>query len=172
MAINTQNDHRQIGREQELFIFHETSPGSAFFLPHGTRIYNKLLSFLRLEYDKRQYSEVITPNIYNSELWKQSGHWQFYKDNMFVFDIDNDQKQTEIKTVLEPPQPDLWALKPMNCPSHCLIFNHKVRSYKELPLRFADFGVLHRNELSGSLTGLTRVRRFQQDDCHIFCMAS
>ena len=146
-------DHRKIGREQELFFFHELSPGSCFFLPHGTIIYNKLLEFLRDEYWKRGYQEVITPNMYNTELWKRSGHWQHYQDDMFTFDVEKDK----------------WALKPMNCPGHCLLFGHRERSYRELPMRIADFGVLHRNEASGALTGLTRVRRFQQDDTHIFC---
>jgi len=146
-------DHRKIGREQELFFFHELSPGSCFFLPHGTRIYNSLLAFLRLEYWKRNYEEVITPNMYNVKLWETSGHWANYKENMFSFEVEKDQ----------------FALKPMNCPGHCLLFKHRERSYRELPWRVADFGVLHRNEFSGALTGLTRVRRFQQDDTHIFC---
>jgi len=146
-------DHRNVGKNQELFFFHQLSPGCAFFLPHGTRIYNKLLEFLRSEYRNRGFTEVLTPNMFNSQLWEKSGHWQNYKDNMFTFTVDE--------------QP--FALKPMNCPGHCLMFQHRVRSYRELPIRFADFGVLHRNELSGALTGLTRVRRFQQDDAHIFC---
>ena len=147
-------DHRKIGKEQELFFFHELSPGSCFFLPHGTIIYNTLQSFLRSEYWKRGYQEVMTPNMYNSSLWKRSGHWQHYKDDMFNFEVEK----------------DLWALKPMNCPGHCLLFAHRERSYRELPMRIADFGILHRNEASGALTGLTRVRRFVQDDAHIFCM--
>ncbi|KAI9797980.1 MAG: threonyl-tRNA synthetase [Piccolia ochrophora] len=146
-------DHRKIGREQELFFFHELSPGSCFFYPHGARIYNTLLSFLRDEYWEREYEEVVTPNMYNSKLWQTSGHWQHYKDNMFTFEVE---KET-------------FALKPMNCPGHCLLFGSRERSYRELPWRVADFGVLHRNEFSGALTGLTRVRRFQQDDTHIFC---
>eukprot|EP01116_Phalansterium_solitarium_P016837 TRINITY_DN39_c1_g1_i1.p1 TRINITY_DN39_c1_g1~~TRINITY_DN39_c1_g1_i1.p1 ORF type:complete len:712 (-),score=188.47 TRINITY_DN39_c1_g1_i1:190-2325(-) len=149
-------DHRNIGKDQELFFFHPLSPGSAFFLPHGTRLYNTLIGFLRDEYRKRGFTEVVSPNIYNHKLWLTSGHWQNYQDNMF---------QTEIEK-------EAFALKPMNCPGHCLMFGHRNRSYKELPLRLADFGVLHRNELSGALTGLTRVRRFQQDDGHIFCAAS
>ena len=146
-------DHRKIGKEQELFFFHELSPGSCFFLPHGQRIYNTLQSFLRSEYWKRGYEEVGTPNMYNSKLWETSGHWQHYKDDMFTFAIEKDQ----------------FGLKPMNCPGHCLMFKHRERSYRELPWRVADFGVLHRNEFSGALSGLTRVRRFQQDDTHIFC---
>ncbi|KAI1086649.1 threonyl-tRNA synthetase [Rostrohypoxylon terebratum] len=146
-------DHRKLGKEQELFMFHELSPGSAFFLPHGTRIYNTLLEYLRDQYHKRDYQEVITPNIFNSELWKMSGHWDYYKDDMFVMDLEKEK----------------FGLKPMNCPAHFLMFGHAPRVYNQLPLRFADFGVLHRNEASGALSGLTRVRRFQQDDSHIFC---
>jgi threonyl-tRNA synthetase len=112
-----------------------------------------LIDFLRGEYKARGFTEVITPNTFNCELWKTSGHWQNYKDNMFSFKCEDQE----------------FALKPMNCPGHCLMFASRNRSYRELPLRLADFGVLHRNELSGALTGLTRVRRFQQDDAHIFC---
>ncbi|QSL64800.1 hypothetical protein MERGE_002102 [Pneumocystis wakefieldiae] len=153
LADAEKRDHRRIGREQELFFFHELSPGSCFFLSHGTRIYNRLLEFIKSEYRKRRFDEVITPNIYNSKLWKISGHWQNYSENMFSFDIEKEQ----------------YALKPMNCPGHCLMFSMHDRSYRDLPLRYADFGVLHRNEFSGALAGLMRVRRFQQDDAHIFC---
>lgn len=146
-------DHRKIGKDQELFFFNDMSPGSCFFLPHGAVIYNELVAFLRDEYWRRGYQEVVTPNMYNSELWKRSGHWQHYQEDMFTFDVEKDK----------------WALKPMNCPGHALVFGHRTRSYNELPLRMAEFGVLHRNEASGALTGLTRVRRFQQDDTHIFC---
>ncbi|CAL8249120.1 unnamed protein product [Merluccius merluccius] len=146
-------DHRKLGREQDLFFFHDLSPGSCFFLPKGAFIYNTLVQFIRSEYRKRGFQEVVTPNIYNSKLWQTSGHWQHYSENMFSFEVE---KET-------------FALKPMNCPGHCLMFDHRPRSWRELPLRLADFGVLHRNELSGALTGLTRVRRFQQDDAHIFC---
>ncbi|XP_035514834.1 threonine--tRNA ligase 1, cytoplasmic [Morone saxatilis] len=146
-------DHRKLGREQDLFFFHDLSPGSCFFLPKGAYLYNTLIEFIRSEYRKRGFQEVVTPNIYNSKLWQTSGHWQHYSENMFSFEAE---KET-------------FALKPMNCPGHCLMFDHRPRSWRELPLRMADFGVLHRNELSGALTGLTRVRRFQQDDAHIFC---
>lgn len=97
---------------------------------------------------------VITPNMYNSKLWETSGHWQNYKDDMFTLDVEKEK----------------WALKPMNCPGHCLVFDSRDRSYKELPIRMAEFGIIHRNEASGALTGLSRVRRFVQDDTHIFCM--
>ncbi|KAF7698839.1 threonine--tRNA ligase 1, cytoplasmic [Silurus meridionalis] len=146
-------DHRKIGKDQELFFFHDLSPGSCFFLPRGAYIYNTLTEFIREEYWRRGFQEVASPNIYNSKLWETSGHWQHYSENMFSF----------------PVEQDIFALKPMNCPGHCLMFSHRPRSWRELPLRLADFGVLHRNELSGTLTGLTRVRRFQQDDAHIFC---
>lgn len=147
------NDHRKIGREQDLFFFHESSPGSCFFQPKGAHIYNTLQNIIRNEYSKRGFQEVITPNIFKTDLWKTSGHWDHYAEHIYRIQTDKDQ----------------FALKPMNCPSHCLIFAHKIRSYRELPIRYADFGVLHRDEPSGGLTGLTRVRRFQQDDAHIFC---
>jgi threonyl-tRNA synthetase len=121
------------------------------------------------EYYKRGYQEgrdmtftdegtsdlslVISPNMFNSKLWETSGHWQNYKDDMFTLDVEKEK----------------WALKPMNCPGHCLIFDSRDRSYKELPIRMAEFGIIHRNEASGALTGLTRVRRFVQDDTHVFC---
>ncbi|XP_007958117.1 threonine--tRNA ligase 2, cytoplasmic [Orycteropus afer afer] len=146
-------DHRKIGKEQELFFFHDLSPGSCFFLPRGAFIYNTLMDFIREEYHKRNFTEVLSPNMYNSKLWETSGHWQHYSENMFTFDIEK----------------DTFALKPMNCPGQCLMFAHRPRSWREMPIRLADFGVLHRNELSGTLSGLTRVRRFQQDDAHIFC---
>jgi threonyl-tRNA synthetase len=146
-------DHRLLGQKQELFFSHQLSPGSYFFLPLGTRVYNRLMDFIKNQYWHRGYTEVITPNMYNMELWQTSGHADNYKDNMFTFNIEKQE----------------FGLKPMNCPGHCLIFQHRVRSYRELPMRLADFGVLHRNEASGALSGLTRVRRFQQDDAHIFC---
>ncbi|CAM8916117.1 unnamed protein product [Rhodiola kirilowii] len=149
-------DHRLLGVQQELFFCHPYSPGSWFFLPHGARVYNKLQEFIRSQYWKRGYEEVKSPNMYNMQLWETSGHAANYKENMFVFEVEKQE----------------FGLKPMNCPGHCLMFDHRVRSYRELPLRLADFGVLHRNEASGALTGLTRVRRFQQDDAHIFCRES
>lgn len=139
--------------KQELVMFNDLSPGSAFWLPKGARIYNKLIEFIKKQYWVRGYDEVITPNIFNLDLWHQSGHALHYKDDMFSFEVEGQE----------------WAMKPMNCPGHCLMFGSAIRSYRDLPIRYADFGVLHRNELSGALTGLTRVRRFQQDDAHIFC---
>ncbi|CAM0140830.1 threonyl-tRNA synthetase [Umbelopsis sp. WA50703] len=151
----SKRDHRKIGKEQELFFFHELSPGSAFMLPHGARIYNTLMELIKAEYRVRGFNEVMTPNMYNMKLWDVSGHAAKYKENMFALEVEKEE----------------FGLKPMNCPGHCLIFGHRERSYRELPLRYADFGVLHRNEFSGALSGLTRVRRFQQDDAHIFCMS-
>ena len=148
-----ERDHRKIGEDQKLLFFDELSPGSCFFLKHGARIYNKLMEIIRIEYNRRDYDEVITPNMYNLKLWETSGHATKYKENMFCFDIEGRSLK----------------LKPMNCPGHCIMFGKSMRSYRELPMRFGDFGVLHRNELSGALTELTRVRRFQQDDGHIFC---
>ncbi|EYC02179.1 hypothetical protein Y032_0101g3347 [Ancylostoma ceylanicum] len=147
------SDHRRVGCDQQLFFFHPLSPGSVFWYPKGAHIYNKLIDFIRNEYRKRGYKEVITPNMCNCKLWQTSGHWEHYCDHMFKFKLDNEQ----------------FGLKPMNCPGHCLMYSHEPHTYNQLPIRIADFGVLHRNEMSGSLTGLTRVRRFQQDDAHIFC---
>ena len=148
-----QRDHRKIGKELELFMFHEWSPGSPFLLPKGTIIYNELLRFLRDEYAKRGYQEVITPQLFNKALWEQSGHWEHYRENMFVMEVDNEE----------------FSLKSMNCPSHNLIYLLKTRSYRDLPLRIADFCFLHRNEVRGALGGMTRVRKFSQDDAHIYC---
>lgn len=147
-------DHRHIGFKQNLFLFDELSQGSCFFLPRGAHIYNKLIEYLRKEYRKRNYNEVITPNIFDSQIWKNSGHWDHYQENIIKFKLrDRD-----------------YGLKPMNCPSHCLMFkHHRSVTSDQLPFKWADFGALHRNELSGALLGLTRVRRFQQDDAHIFC---
>jgi threonyl-tRNA synthetase len=144
-------NHLKIGSAQELFFFDDASPGCAFMLPNGMKIYNQIQSLLRTEYRKRGYQEVQTPNMYDVDIWKTSGHWQHYKDDMFKLDVEKRQ----------------WALKPMNCPAHFLIFNHRERSYRELPMRLADFGALHRNEASGALSGLTRVRKFAQDDSHL-----
>jgi len=153
VELAEKNDHRKLGKELELIWFHDWSPGSPFFLPKGTIIYNILQAFLREEYRKRGYMEVITPQLFNKKLWELSGHWDHYKENMFILDVDGTE----------------FSLKPMNCPSHVLIFKSRARSYRELPMRLADFCYLHRNELRGVLAGLTRVRKFSQDDAHIFC---
>jgi threonyl-tRNA synthetase len=146
-------DHRKLGQDLELFMFHDWSPGAVFFLPKGAVIYNELMAFIREEYRKRGFTEVVTPQLYNKGLWELSGHWEHYQENMFILDIDEDK----------------FSLKPMNCPSHVLMFKHRRRSYRELPMRIADFCPLHRNEVKGVLSGMTRVRKFEQDDAHIFC---
>jgi len=145
-------NHVKLGKELDLFSFQKESPGVPFFHPKGAIIYNELLNFLREEYKKENYKEVITPLIYEKSLWETSGHWEHFKEDMFILKADNRE----------------FALKPMNCPSHCLIYKDSLKSYRDLPLRIADFAPLHRNELKGVLAGLTRVRKFSQDDAHIF----
>lgn len=145
-------DHRKLGKELELFHFDLHSPGAPFFEPKGTIVYNELTNFMRRIYNVFDYKEVITPQILDVSLWKTSGHYEHYKDDMF-FSSDNHKEM---------------AVKPMNCPCHMLMFSHKQFSYRDLPLRYADFGRLHRNERSGALAGLTRVRSFCQDDAHVF----
>ncbi len=146
-------DHRKIGKEMNLFYFHEWAPGSPFFAPKGTVIYNELQKMLRDFYRERDYKEVITPQIFDVNLFHQSGHYQNYRENMYFTKVDEHD----------------YASKPMNCPSHCLLYASQKHSYRELPLRIADFGRLHRLEQSGALHGLMRVRTFCQDDAHIFC---
>ncbi|KAI4838382.1 threonine--tRNA ligase [Plasmodium brasilianum] len=147
-------DHRNVGKKLNFFFFEkDMSPGSGFWFSNGAKIFNKLIDFMRREYRLRKYEEVITPNVFSCDLWKTSGHYQNYKDCMFIFNVENKE----------------WGMKPMNCPGHCIMFKQMNVSYRSLPIRLADFGVLHRNEITGSLSGLTRVRRFQQDDAHIFC---
>ena len=146
-------DHRKLGRELGLFTFSEVSPGSAFWLPNGTTIYNTLVALSREMGLERGYTEVKTPQIYEAELWKTSGHWGKYRENMFL-------TQTEDRD---------YALKPMNCPGHAHLFSTQQWSYRDLPVRYSEPGGLHRNELSGTLHGLLRVRHFTQDDAHIFC---
>ncbi|KAK9950664.1 hypothetical protein M0R45_006141 [Rubus argutus] len=149
-------DHRVLGTKQELFFCHPLSPGSWFFLPKGTRIYKKLMDFIKYQHKKRGYDEVMSPNMFNMQLWEKSGHAEKYKENMFALEIEKQE----------------FGLKSMNSPVHCLIFQHRLRSYRELPLRMVDFGVLHWNEAGSTLTELTSVRRLQQDDAHIFCRES
>nr|XP_048283778.1 threonine--tRNA ligase, mitochondrial isoform X2 [Myodes glareolus] len=163
-------DHRRIGKEQELFFFHELSPGSCFFLPRGTRVYNALVAFIRAEYARRGFSEVKTPTLFSTKLWEQSGHWEHYRADMFSLRPPGTDGPDSSQSGHPARCPkDTLALKPMNCPAHCLMFAHRPRSWRELPVRLADFGVLHRAEASGGLGGLTRLWRFQQDDAHIFC---
>ncbi|EFR04123.1 threonyl-tRNA synthetase [Nannizzia gypsea CBS 118893] len=160
-AATASADHRALGTAQDLFTNSIYSPGSPLFRPNGTHILNKLISFLRAQYRQYGFREVLTPNIYKQSLWEVSGHWQNYKDDMYEVGGRGDTgDSTENET---------YGLKPMNCPGHCLLFKSQKHSYRELPVRYADFSPLHRNEVSGSLSGLTRVRRFHQDDGHIFC---
>lgn len=161
-------DHRVIGKQQQLFAFSEYSPGSALMLPHGTRIYNTLVAFLRTELRRQRYDEVRTPLLFDRRLWEISGHWDHYKENMYSVvggtgdDDDDDDDGDEDGGAR-------MSLKPMSCPAHCLIFDTSPRTHREMPVRLADFSALHRNEATGALHGLTRVRRFAQDDGHIFC---
>ena len=174
------SDHRAIGLRQSLWTLHQTSPGSPIFTPDGTYIFQKLQAFLRAQYPAFGFQEVLTPTIYKQSLWERSGHWENYKDDMFIVDSSKNQKalQTQTYTVngiqaTKPLDDDhvetKFGLKPMNCPGHCILFASKIRSYNDLPIRYADFSPLHRDEISGALSGLTRVRRFHQDDGHIFC---
>jgi len=146
-------DHRKLGKELELFFFDETAPGMAYWMPKGFKMMNILIDFWRKEHEKRNYMEFSGPQLNSSELWKISGHWDHYKEDMFVL-TDSDGKEQ--------------ALKPMNCPNAIKIFASKLRSYKDLPMRFNDIDVIHRNEKSGQLNGLFRVRMFRQDDAHNF----
>ncbi|TCS96709.1 threonine--tRNA ligase [Hazenella coriacea] len=145
-------DHRKIGRELELFMFSEEAPGMPFYLPNGMTIRNELEQFSRDLQLKAGYQEVRTPLMMNQRLWEQSGHWDHYRDNMYFTEVDDTN----------------FAIKPMNCPGHMLIFKNDIRSYRDLPLRYAEFGQVHRHELSGALNGMLRVRTFTQDDAHIF----
>lgn len=145
-------DHRKLGKEQELFHFESVAPASPFFMPKGTTVYNELVAFMRRIYVKYGYDEVITPMLLDSDLWHTSGHYAHYKENMYFSQVDKRE----------------FALKPMNCPCHMLMFKHYKYSYRDLPMRYADFGRLHRYESAGAVAGLTRVRSFCQDDAHIF----
>ncbi len=147
-------DHRRLGRELGLFQFHPVSPGAPFWTPRGTILYNALEQFVRTR-QREDFLEVRTPLMYTKELWEQSGHWGKYRENMFLV-LDNESGEHDM------------SLKPMNCPSHHLYYASETHSYRELPLRFVTLDVLHRNELSGALSGLTRVRQFAQDDCHVY----
>ncbi|WAH36239.1 threonine--tRNA ligase [Alicyclobacillus dauci] len=146
-------DHRRLGRELELFMFSEDAPGMPIFLQSGIHIRNELENFERSLQSVHGYSEVKTPVILNRRLWEQSGHWFHYMDNMYTTQVDENE----------------FALKPMNCPGHMLIYKNKQHSYRELPIRIAEYGHVHRHELSGSLGGMMRVRSFTQDDAHLFC---
>lgn len=169
-------DHREIGFSQNLFMIDPSAPGMVFFLPHGKRIIDSFKALLRYDYSKNGYQEVSSPLLYSSELWKRSGHYQNYSKHMFMIQGGiEDEYQNDIesnKSNIQNPVNTSFGLKPMNCPAHCLMYKSSQRSYRELPIRFADFSSLHRNEFSGSLGGLTRLRQFHQDDAHIFCLKS
>lgn len=145
-------DHRQIGQELDLFSFHEIAPGAVFWHPKGWDIYRSLQDFIRQKLSQEGYEEISTPVMVKSNLFKKSGHWDFYHENMFNLRVENES----------------YSLKPMNCPEASLVYGTKTRSYQDLPLRFSEFGILHRNELSGVLGGLFRVRQFVIDDAHHF----
>jgi len=148
-----QRDHRRLGPALDLFSLHPIAPGSPFFHPKGTIIYNILTQFIRSLYDRYGYTEVVTPLIYKTDLWKTSGHYEVFKDDMFLMEVHDGE----------------YGVKPMNCPGHCYLFATRKYSYRDLPIRYADFSRLHRFEPSGVLSGLTRVRSFAQDDAHIYC---
>jgi len=145
-------DHRQIGRELDLFSFHDAASGAVFWHPKGWSIYLALQEFIRSLLEKEGYTEISTPVMVKSDLFKKSGHWEHYKENIFNLDVEAES----------------YSLKPMNCPESTLIYSTKTRSYQDLPIRYSDFGILHRNELSGVLGGLFRVRQFTIDDAHHF----
>ncbi|KKR70023.1 MAG: Threonine-tRNA ligase [Candidatus Woesebacteria bacterium GW2011_GWA2_40_7b] len=146
-------NHKKIGRELGLFMFHETAPGMAYWLPKGVKLYLELVNFWRKEHEKYNYQEIVSPLINKKELYETSGHWDHYKENMFI-------SETEEKEV--------YALKPMNCPNAMVVFGSDTRSYRDLPLKLSDTDTLHRYEKSGTLNGLLRIREFRQDDAHIF----
>ena len=150
-------DHRRLGRELDLFSFRAEAPASPFFHPRGTIVYNALVDLMREKYVQFGHQEVITPQIFDVELWRRSGHYEAYRDDMFFADGYDEVESRS------------GSVKPMNCPGHCLLYAGSGHSYRDLPVRFADFGRLHRYERSGVVGGLTRVRTFSQDDAHIFC---
>ena len=149
-------DHRKIGKEMDLFAFHEEGPGFPFFHPNGMILMNELLDWWRGVLEERGYGEIKTPLIMNEELWHRSGHWDHYKENMYFTQIDEED----------------YAIKPMNCPGSVLTYASNQHSYRDLPIRLAEFGQVHRHELSGTLHGLFRVRTFTQDDAHVYCLPS
>ena len=148
-----QRDHRRLGPALDLFSLHPIAPGSPFFHPKGTILYNLLVQYIRGLYQRYGYSEVVTPLIYKTDLWKTSGHYEAFHDDMFLINVHDGE----------------YGVKPMNCPGHCYLFGSRKYSYRDLPIRYADFSRLHRFEQSGVLSGLTRVRSFAQDDAHIYC---
>lgn len=148
-----QRDHRRLGQALDLYSLHPIAPGSPFFHPRGATVYNTLIAYMRRLYERYGYTEVVTPLLYKTDLWKTSGHYQSFKDEMFLVQSDDEE----------------YGVKPMNCPGHCYLFATRKHSYRDLPVRYADFSRLHRFEPSGTLQGLTRVRSLAQDDAHIYC---
>ena len=158
-------DHRRLGREMDLFHFQEEGPGTVFWHPKGWSLFQSLISYMRRRLDRLGYQEVNAPQLLDKSLWETSGHWGWYQENMFAV------KSAHAFTHPNDPEADqrIFALKPMNCPGHVQIFKHGLKSYRDLPMRLAEFGAVHRYEPSGALHGLMRVRGFTQDDAHIFC---
>ncbi|MBN9075178.1 MAG: threonine--tRNA ligase [Rhizobiales bacterium 65-79] len=154
-------DHRRLGREMDLFHFQEEGPGVVFWHPKGWKMFQNLVSYMRRRLAEHEYSEVNAPQVLDKELWETSGHWNWYRESMFKVLVAGDEAESEDHRV--------FALKPMNCPGHVQIFKHGLKSYRDLPVRLAEFGAVHRYEPSGALHGLMRVRGFTQDDAHIFC---
>ena len=152
-------DHRKLGKEMDLFHFQDEAPGMVFWHPYGWNIYKTLQNFMRNKLDKNGYLEINTPQVVDRKLWEASGHWDKYRENMFITEIDEEHANEK----------RVNALKPMNCPCHVQVYNQGIRSYKDLPIRYAEFGSCHRYEASGTMHGLMRVRGFTQDDGHIFC---
>ncbi len=153
LELAAKRDHRKLGVSLDLFHFDQFAPAMPFFLPKGAFLLNKLIDYMRDKYEIHGYQEVVTPQIFSSKLWDMSGHSEHFKENMFFTESENNN----------------MGIKPMNCPSHYLLFRSQLHSYRDLPIRYADFGRLHRNERSGVSHGLTRVKSFSQDDSHIFC---
>ncbi len=162
-------DHRKLGRELDLFHFQEEAMGSVFWHPNGHIIYNALEQYIRRKVSAADYKEIKTPELIDIKLWKKSGHWAKFRENMFV--VPDEVPSMENDAPILSGDAKLMALKPMNCPAHVQIFNQGIKSYRDLPLRYAEFGCCHRNEAHGALHGLMRVRQMTQDDGHIFCTA-
>ena len=160
-------DHRKLGRELDLFHMQDEAQGSVFWHPKGFTIYNQMEAYIRRRVNANGYNEVKTPQLMSSKFWEASGHWGKYRENMFV--VPDEVPGTEEEGPVLSGKSDLMALKPMNCPAHIQIFNQGIKSYRDLPLRMAEFGCCHRNEAHGALHGLLRVRQMTQDDAHIFC---
>jgi threonyl-tRNA synthetase len=171
LELARSRDHRKIGREMGLFVFDPISPGSPFFLPKGAVIYNALVDYIRRLYRRYGFEEVITPQVFKNELWHASGHWDNFRENMFLTTDREGAEGDQIDSSSEGWRKG-YAFKPMNCPGHTFVYRAEKRSYRDLPLRIADFGRLHRAERSGTLHGLTRVRSMAQDDAHIFCTSA